>query len=179
MVSHLKQLQERKRAVDAQFRDFYELPLSDINRRRDFIIQKLHSSDGNAGQNFEIMSFAILCVYFRIFGFSLRRFSTTFSNDGGMDFIAGEGIYQVTSNATDQKIASDLAKLPGTRRVVVARSIRNRAAIEEAEAVLGVIDIKDLVSQFLEWLTTVDKRRGAALLLQEVVKVARDEFNRD
>ena len=61
----------------------------------------------------------------------------------------------------------------------MARSIRNRAAIERAEAVLGVIDVNDLVSQFLEWLTTVDKRRGTAVLLQEVVKVARDEFNRD
>ena len=103
ICSHLKQLRERKLAVDSQFREFYELPISDVDARHDFIVRKLRASDGHAGQNFEIMSFAILCVYFRIFGFSLRRFSTTFANDGGMDFIAGEGIYQVTSDATDQK----------------------------------------------------------------------------
>lgn len=114
-----------------------------------------------------------------MFGFSLRRFSTTFSNDGGMDFIAGDGIYQVTASATDQKVAADLVKLPGTRRVVVARSIRDRAAIEGNETVLGTIDVNDLITQFLDWLTSVDKRRGAAVLLQEVVSVARDEFNRD
>jgi hypothetical protein len=91
----------------------------DLEKQKAFLIDRLTSTKGHQGQNFEIISFSILSVYFSSLGFTLQRFSVTFANDGGMDFICGEGVYMVTASPTESKITTDLAKLPGTKRVLV------------------------------------------------------------
>ncbi len=57
-----------------------------------------------------------------MFNFNLKKLSTSFSNDGGMDYAAENGIYQVTTAVTKSKIESDLEKLPDIKRVLVITS---------------------------------------------------------
>lgn len=111
----------------------------------------LMRTDGfNKGQLFEIISFSILHEYFKTFGFTLNRFSTTFSNDGGIDFIAQDCVYQVTSSPTTKKLESDLMKLPEIKRVFVlpATTQNNLDLLLNHELVNGVITADDLLNQF-------------------------------
>jgi hypothetical protein len=75
------------------------------------------------GQYFEITTFAILKVYFESFGFLLNRFSTTFANDGGMDFVGQQGIYQVAVNMNEKKFNEDIIKTPNIQRVIVFKEL--------------------------------------------------------
>lgn len=105
----------------------------------------------NKGQLFEIISFSILRTYFDMFGFSIKRFSTTFSNDGGMDFIADNCIYQVAYSPTDKKISSDLDKLPNIKRVLVIPKLKEsiEKILNSDELVLSFITKEELLNHFL------------------------------
>jgi hypothetical protein len=104
----------------------------------------------NKGQLFEIISYSILHEYFKSFGFSLNRFSTTFSNDGGIDFIAQNCVYQVTFNPTKKKIEGDLEKLPEVNRVMVLPELKKeiRTILSENKLVLGIITQEELLKHF-------------------------------
>jgi hypothetical protein len=97
-----------------------------------------------------------------------------------MDFICGEGIYQVTTSPSKTKVQRDLGKLPGTKRVLVAPSVSARvAALARAnENVLQVIESSDLSEHFLGWLCKKDEDRKEAHHLQQVLEVAIVELNR-
>lgn len=142
-----------------------------FNKRRKEVVQKLYDIKDihefeklkneisslmdlelfNKGQLFEIISFSILQSYFDMFGFSLKRFSTTFSNDGGMDFIANNCIYQVTNSPSEKKILSDLDKLPNIKRVLVIPKINKQIEniLNSDELVLSFIIKEDLLNHFL------------------------------
>src|SRR5438094_7660798 len=100
-----------------------QLPVDSIEARRSLVDGYLRQLTGNHGEMFEVVSFAVLREYFRAFGFSLQRFSTTQANDGGMDFVASNAIYQVTTDESVQKVKRDLAKSPGTQRVLVRPTV--------------------------------------------------------
>jgi len=170
--------QGAKEVLLQEFAGASALPEEEIEKRRE-IIEK-HLAD-RTSQIFEIMSFAILHVYFRSLGFSLRRFSTTFANDGGMDFICGEGIYQVTAAPSRIKIERDLAKLPGTKRVIVAPALTDstRGYAHTNENVLEIVEGQDLSKHFLTWLLQKDQTRNSAHHLQRVLEVAISELKRD
>ena len=123
------------------------LPMNELKAQLENLMKK---NGFNKGQLFEIISFAILHEYFKSFGFALSRFSTTFSNDGGMDFIAQDCVYQVTHSPTTKKLESDLDKLPEIRRVFVlpTLSIPNKRLLLESDLVNGVITTNDLLDHF-------------------------------
>lgn len=128
----------------------------------------------NKGQLFEIISFSILQTYFDMFGFSIKRFSTTFSNDGGMDFIADNCIYQVTYSPTDKKISSDLDKLPNIKRVLVIPKLKK--SIEKIlnldELVLSFITKEELLNHFLP---IVIKKK----LKEKLIETIKTELSRE
>jgi len=128
---------------------------------------------------FEVVSFAVLREYFRTFGFLLQRFSTTHANDGGMDFVGGEAIYQVTTDESMQKVRRDLQKSPGTKRVLVRPRVTEEITELSEADVLEAIDLKDLLNHFIAWLLCRDNRTKQAKHLQQVIQVALEEFRRE
>lgn len=133
----------------------------------------------NYGQVFEIVSFSILSIYFKIFGFSLNRFSTSFSNDGGMDFISANGIYQVTAAPDISKIKSDLSKLPGIKRVLVLSFAKDDIIKQYLtySDVNEIITTNELKEHFLMWLYQRDKLIGNNL--KSVILLIKNEFSRE
>ena len=128
---------------------------------------------------FEVVSFAVLREYFRTFGFSLQRFSTTHANDGGMDFVASEAIYQVTTDESINKVRGDLAKSPGTKRVLVRPTLSDEVVRLCESEVLEAIELRDLLEHFIGWLLQRDTRMNKAQHLQRVLQIALDEFRRE
>ncbi len=177
ILAHWEKHRATKETLLKEFQRATALSNIEIQKRRESI--ERHIGD-ESSQIFEIISYSILNVYFKCLGFSLRRFSTTFANDGGMDFVCGEGIYQVTTSPSKTKVERDLGKLPGTKRVLIApRFSAQIAALAYAnENVLQVIESSDLSNHFLEWLCKKDEDRKEAHHLQQVLKVAIAELNR-
>lgn len=156
------------------------ISLTKIDERHKFILNQLHSKSGNAGQHLEIMAFSILSTYFSSLGFSLKRFSTTFANDGGMDFISSDAFYQVTSSPTKKKIDTDLSKLPGIKRVLVSTEWQyDYDKIISNENVLEALTWDDLENHFLGWLYKRDKVLGKANHLQRIIEIAYQEYKRE
>lgn len=175
----LGQQSKAKLKVLGKLDDLINESLVKIPNRYNYILQRLDSAEGNRGQNFEVISFGILSTYFSALGFSLKRFSVTFSNDGGMDFFSGDAIYQVTTAPTDAKLTADLSKLPGVARVVVAPKFSQKAITLIGDEVLERIDHDDLVNHVLKWLYERDKKTGKAHYLQRILETARREYSRD
>jgi hypothetical protein len=179
LVLSLKTAFERRQAVIRQLEATVRLPEDKIQARRDLVGSYLDQIVGNGGEMFEVVSFAILREYFRTFGFSLQRFSTTHANDGGMDFVAGEAIYQVTADESVNKVKKDLAKSPGTKRVIVRPTV-NDEIIRLCDAeVLETIELKDLLDHFIAWLLARDTRSQNSRHLQRVLQIALHEFRRE
>jgi len=123
LVESLRTAYEKRQAVIRTLMDTCSLPVEELEQRRALVDSYLSQLTGNRGEMFEVVSFAVLREYFRTFGFALQRFSTTHANDGGMDFVGGEAIYQVTTDESIQKVRRDLAKSPGTKRVLVRPTV--------------------------------------------------------
>jgi len=145
-----------------------------------FIQELFKNKDfNNFGQLFEILSYSILKVYFDSFGFTLNRFSVSFSNDGGMDFISYQGIYQVTAGPSKEKAKNDLEKLIGVKRVIVitdcSDNIKN--IYLENQNVTEVITETDLKEHFLGWLKLKNNSSNNHLL--KIVKVFQYELSRE
>ena len=159
--------------------DTCSLPVEEVKERHALVGSYLSQLTGNRGEMFEVVSFAVLREYFRTFGFSLQRFSTTHANDGGMDFVGGEAIYQVTTDESIQKVRRDLAKAPGTKRVLVRPN--TTPAIDELckGDVLETIELEDLLNHFIAWLLARDTRSKQAGHLQRVLEIALAEFRRE
>src|SRR5665213_446905 len=170
---------ERRQALIKQLEKTTALPTAQIDERHDLVVAYLEQITGNAGEMFEVVSFAVLREYFRSFGFTLQRFSTTHANDGGMDFVAGDAIYQVTTDKSILKVRRDLAKSPGTNLVLVRPSF-DEEIIRLCDAeVLATIEVKDLLEHFVRWLLSRDARSKQASHLQRVLQVALEEFRRE
>ena len=179
LIDSLRTAYERRQAVIANLAAACSLPTGQIKERYALIDSYLRQIAGNRGEMFEVVSFAVLREYFRTFGFSLQRFSTTHANDGGMDFVAGEAIYQVTTDESLQKIRRDLAKAPGTKRVLVRPNLGPAGVDLDRENVLETIELKDLLSHFISWLMSRDQRSKQAQHLQRVLEIALAEFRRE
>ena len=179
LILSLKTAFERRQAVIKQLEETIGLPHDRIQERRALVGSYLDQIAGNSGEMFEVVSFAVLREYFRTFGFSLQRFSTTHANDGGMDFVAGEAIYQVTTDESANKVRKDLAKSPGTKRVLVRPTV-NDEIIQLCDAeVLETIELKDLLDHFIAWLLARDARSRKARHLQQILQIALSEFRRE
>lgn len=179
LVLSLKTAFEQRQAVIRQLEGTIQLPHDRIQERRELVNSYLGQIVGNGGEMFEVVSFAVLREYFRTFGFSLQRFSTTHANDGGMDFVAGEAIYQVTADESVNKVKKDLAKAPGTKRVLVRPTISDDILRLCDTEVLETIELKDLLDHFIAWLLARDARSQQARHLQQVLLIALKEFRRE
>jgi hypothetical protein len=179
LTQSLKTAFERRQVFIRQLEETVKLPNNQIQQRRALVADYLKQITGNGGEMFEVVSFAVLREYFRTFGFSLQRFSTTRANDGGMDFVAGEAIYQVTADESMQKVRKDLAKAPGTKRVLVRPTVSDEVIRLCDSGVLETIEIKDLLDHFIAWLLARDNRFHEARHLQRVLEVALSEFRRE
>ena len=179
LVESLRSAFEQRQAVIKKLEEACSLPKECVSERYALVDTYLSQLTGNRGEMFEVVSFAVLREYFRTFGFLLQRFSTTHANDGGMDFVGGEAIYQVTTDESMQKVRRDLQKSPGTKRVLVRPRVTEEITELSEADVLEAIDLKDLLNHFIAWLLSRDTRTKQAKHLQQVIQVALEEFRRE
>jgi hypothetical protein len=179
LIASLRDAYEQRKAAMNRLEAACRLPEENIAERRRLVEEYLSQFMGNRGENFEIISFAVLREYFRSFGFHLQRFSTTHANDGGIDYVGGEAIYQVTVDESAQKLRADMAKAPGVKRVLVRPKILPAIPDNHDENVLETIELSDLLAHFVRWLLERDHRAKRARHLQGILRVALDEFRRE
>jgi hypothetical protein len=179
LVESLRSAYEQRQAVIKKLEEACSLPGERVEERYALVDEYLSHLTGNRGEMFEVVSFAVLREYFRTFGFSLQRFSTTHANDGGMDFVAGDAIYQVTTDQSVQKVRKDLGKAPGTKRVLVRPAVSPDIIKLCESEVLETIELKDLLNHFVAWLLARDSRAKQSKHLQRVLEIAMEEFRRE
>ncbi|MFI5385466.1 MAG: hypothetical protein ACHQ50_05020 [Fimbriimonadales bacterium] len=175
----LKSAYEARQALITELEALDSLPTESIAERHRAVDHYLSMLSGNRGEHFEVVSFAVLHEYFRTFGFELQRFSTVHSNDGGMDFIGGHAIYQVTVDESVSKVRRDLEKLPGAKRVLVRPTIPPGFVASLGEDVLETVELRDLLDHFLGWLLSRDQKSRTSAHLQRIIRVALTEFRRE
>ncbi len=179
LIESLKSAAEHRQEVMKTFQDATSLPKDHLEERRRIVDAYLSNASGNRGELFEVVSFAVLREYFHSFGFSLQRFSTTFANDGGMDFVGGDAIYQVSVDESLTKFQRDLRKAPGTKRVLVRPTVSNELVENAGTDVLCAIELRDILTHFVAWLFEKDSRFRRCEHLQAVLKTALEEFRRE
>ena len=179
LLESLRLAYEQRQAAIKRLQETCSLPEDRVKERSALVDEYLSQLAGNRGEIFEVVSFAVLREYFRTFGFSLQRFSTTHANDGGMDFVASDAIYQVTTDESVQKVRKDLAKAPGVQRVLVRPTITPDVAKLFGSEVLETIELGDLLNHFMGWLMGRDTRAKQARHLQRVLEIALEEFRRE
>jgi hypothetical protein len=179
LMGSLRSAYEQRQNAMKRLEDTCSLPSEQVMERLALVEEYLSHLSGNHGEIFEVVSFAVLREYFRTFGFSLQRFSTTHANDGGMDFFASDAIYQVTTDASVEKLRRDLRKAPGTNRVMVRPTVTEEILELGEDSVLETIELKDLLSHFIMWLLVRDKRSKRPDHLQRVLQIALEEFRRE
>ena len=179
LLQSLRSAYEQRQAAIKRLEETCSLPFDKVGERVALVKEYLSLLTGNRGEIFEVVSFAVLREYFRSFGFSLQRFSTTLANDGGMDFFAPDAIYQVTTDESIEKLRRDLRKSPGIKRVLVRPSVTKEILELGEDRVLETIELKDLLGHFIVWLLERDRRSSRSTHLQRVLQVALDEFRRE
>jgi hypothetical protein len=179
LMGSLRSAYEQRQTAIKRLEEICSLPSDRVGERLALVEEYLSHLSGNRGEIFEVVSFAVLREYFRTFGFSLQRFSTTHANDGGMDFFAGDAIYQVTTDESIEKLRRDLRKAPGTKRVLVRPTVTEEILELGEDKVLETIELKDLLSHFITWLLGRDNRSKRSHHLQRVLQVALEEFRRE
>lgn len=148
-----------------------------IEEKRSYIAEMLTEREAiKRGQAFEVASFAVLNTYLYALGFSLNRFSTTYSNDGGIDFVAQNAVYQVTTKLNERKFDEDIKKVPGKERVFIYKDLTRDfdAAHLNHELVINHIGKDELIS-FLDYLVSKNANRFLPLILN----VMKTEFQRE
>jgi len=128
------------------------------------------------GQCFEVTSFAILKCFYSIRGFELNRFSTIYSNDGGIDFTSQTSIYQVTTKLSDKKFEEDIEKAPLKNRIFVFREASPSFDYSkmENELVSDYINSADLLNH-LDYLMKKKPDANSLLIIDNILK----EFQRE
>lgn len=179
VTQSLRSAFEQRQAAIRRLEETCALPEEHLEERSALVKEYLSQISGNGGEMFEVVSFAVLREYFRTFGFSLQRFSTTHANDGGMDFVAGDAIYQVTTDESVAKVQRDLRKSPGTKRVLVRPNMTQKVFDFSGHQVLETIELNDLLNHFIAWLSGRDTRMKHSTHLQQVLEIALEEFRRE
>jgi hypothetical protein len=179
LVRSLRDATDRRRADIDRLSATCRMPLDQLDARRQLVEEYLRNFAGNYGENFEIISYAVLRAYFESFGFRIQRFSTTRSNDGGIDYVGGDCIYQVSTDGGLGKLEGDLAKAPGIKRVVVRPEFEPPARERADETAEARIEMADLLTHFVGWLLARDQASKRAKYLQAVLQTALTEFQRE
>lgn len=179
LVQLLQNEVERRRADIVRLDSTCQMPLDRLVERQTLVEEYLNNYNGDGGENFEIISYAVLREYFASFGFRLQRFSTTHSNDGGMDYVGGDCIYQVSTDGGLAKLEGDLAKAPDIKRVIVRPHLDAAAMKRTDDADLARVELGDLLTHFVGWLLARDTKSKRARHLQAILQVALSEFRRE
>lgn len=179
LLQSLQDEVERRRADIARLNCACEMPLTNLDERQALVEEYLKNFGGNLGENFEIISYAVLREYFATFGFRLQRFSTTHTNDGGMDYVGGDCIYQVSTDGGLGKLEGDLAKAPDIKRVIVRPHLDDAARQRADDGDFARIEMADLLGHFVGWLLARDTKSKRARHLQGILQVALAEFRRE
>ena len=130
--------------------------------------------------DFEVLSFAVLYAHLEIFGFSLKRFTSTNAADGGVDFIGGDIIYCVTTNLTSNKLESDIVKTHAKKifihRNIIGTKLKNMIHDYISEGKISdVIHVEQIIERYLNFLEEKDDvfqitTRLKALIINEYGK---------
>lgn len=147
------------------------------DEQKQYIINMLTETETiKKGQAFEVASFSVLSIYLSSLGFTLHRYSTTYSNDGGIDFGAQNVIYQVTTNLSESKFQEDLKKAPGMKRIFVYRAISRNFNPNnfENELIVNYIS-KDELCALVSYLSD----KNSAKFLPAILNTMLDEFRRE
>lgn len=150
--------------------------LSTDGRKSYILNMLLHHETDRKGQCFEVTAFAILKAFYSIRGFELNRFSTIYSNDGGIDYTSQSSIYQVTTRLSDKKFEEDLAKAPLKKRIFVFREASGNFDFDKLknELVSDYIDSDDLKSH-LDYMFEKNADKNSLLILETILS----EFQRE
>ena len=174
ITEHYNAIIGKQRAFFEEIKSYLE---KGIEKRKQFIIEMLSNRETDKkGQSFEVTSFAILKTFYKIRGFSLNRFSTVYSNDGGVDFASQIAVYQVTTSLSPKKFEEDLAKAPLKQRVFVyktATSAFDPKSFDD-ELVLDHISLDDLI-EHLEYLLKKKPEQNSTMIIKEIIS----EFERE
>jgi hypothetical protein len=150
--------------------EFKKVKNLDFNHRKEFIIDLLLNRETDRrGQNFEVTAFSILKVFYQSRGFELNRFSTIYSNDGGIDYTSQSSIYQVTTQLTNKKFEEDIAKAPLKKRIFVFRESASNFDWSnfDSELVTDYISKNDLLNH-LEYMCQKNPDRNTKLILDVI-----------
>lgn len=143
----------------------------------DFISSLLTTREtAKKGQAFEVSSYSVLYTFLYSLGFNLNRFSNTYANDGGMDFIAQEGIYQVTTKLSAKKFDEDIQKLHDVERILVYKdtvSTFNHESFNH-HLIRNHLDKKEL-KLILRYLARKNPSRFIPMILRKI----NEEFHRE
>jgi hypothetical protein len=148
-----------------------------IEKRKEFIIfMLLKKETDRKGQSFEVTAFAILKTFYSIRGFELNRFSTIYSNDGGIDYTSQTSIYQVTTKLSDKKFEDDIDKAPLKNRIFVFREAVTNFDFSKMdnELVSDYISADDLLNH-LDYLFLKKPEVNSSLILNTILT----EFQRE
>ena len=149
-----------------------------IEEQIDFVKDMLLNKEtSKRGQCFEVTSFSILKVYLQNRGFELNRFSTVYSNDGGIDFTAQNAVYQVTAVLNDKKFQEDMKKVPLKQRIIVYKKMVQSfdKTLLKNDLVLDCIGPDDL-SSYVDFLST---REQSNINLNRLITTILTEFRRE
>ena len=153
------------------------LDSDDLNSKTALISSMLTDREAvKRGQAFEVASYSLLNTYLYSFGFTLNRFSTTYSNDGGIDFVAQNAICQVTTKLSENKFEEDIKKVTGKNRVLVFKD-KVRGFNDDNlnhPLVLNYLDKEELL-HILHYLSQKFGTRYVNMILQTMI----EEFNRE
>ena len=148
-----------------------------IEKRKEFIIfMLLKKETDRKGQSFEVTAFAILKTFYSIRGFELNRFSTIYSNDGGIDYTSQTSIYQVTTKLNDKKFEEDIDKAPLKKRIFVFREAAANFDFSKMEndLISDYINADDLLNH-LDYLIQKKPEINSSLILDAILT----EFHRE
>lgn len=150
-----------------------------IDEQKQYIVNMLTAAETvKKGQAFEVASFSVLSIYLSSLGFTLHRYSTTYSNDGGIDFGAQNVIYQVTTNLSESKFQEDLKKAPGMKRIFVYRAISRNFNPNNFENELVVNHIsKDDLCALVDYLSNKNSAKFLCLILNTMLAEFKREFH--
>ena len=182
------ELKELSKSINSRFADISEIHKQlyqeivrakslSIKKRKEFIVfMLLEKETDRKGQSFEVTSYAILKAYYSIRGFELNRFSTIYSNDGGIDYTSQTSIYQVTTKMTDTKFDEDILKAPLKQRIFVYKEAVSGFDVSkmEHELVSDYIDSSDLIGH-LNYMLEKKPEQNSDLIL----KILLSEFERE
>lgn len=174
IMRHFEDLHKKKREL---YNEILDVLKASIEERKKFILfMLLEKETEKKGQCFEVTAFSILKTFYSIRGFELNRFSTIYSNDGGIDYTSQTSIYQVTTKLTDNKFDDDIEKAPMKSRIFVYREASTNFNFNKLdnELVSDFIDSNDLI-EHLNYLLHKKPEINSNKILNTILK----EFERE